>query len=127
MSLRIAEVSGHIGLEDGVVNGLQEATLLGEAQAAGIGGDDHIGRAVGAFGLHAAQQFIIIGHHHVHLDARGPREVGEELLVRFIMAVGVHVHHLLILHRGVLAGHQPEWQQPEHLFQHGAKVGLVAL
>ncbi|MNT30448.1 hypothetical protein D3C72_1662430 [compost metagenome] len=96
LAIGIAVVGGdarfkHLGLDR-----REHAGLLGPPQPADIDGDEHVGRAVGAFIADALQQRVFLAFDAVDLDAGLLGEVGVQRLVRLVVPRGVEVEHLFL-------------------------------
>ena len=99
----IAELGGHDLLQRARIDGLREARILGLGQAAGIDGEEEIGRAVLALGRQPLVE-ARGGVDHVGLDARLVGEGLEQRVDQLRLAIGVDVDLALRLRRRREAG-----------------------
>ena len=88
--------AGNARLERRRLHRLEQAELLGAPQAAGVDGDQHVGRAALAFVADALDQRVFAALDAVDLDAGGFGEVGVERLVGLVVARRVEVQDLVL-------------------------------
>ena len=72
-------------------DGLQKTRLVGAPDASRIHGQQHVGGAVGALGLHPLDKGIRLVFDAVDLDVGGLLEIGVQPLIRVVVAGGVEV------------------------------------
>ena len=84
-ALGVAQVGGHVPLQGGGTDGLEQALVGGGVEAGGVDEHEHIGGAVLALTLEALQQGVVLGLQQVHLDAGTGGELAIELLVAVVV------------------------------------------
>ncbi|MNT15331.1 hypothetical protein D3C72_1503800 [compost metagenome] len=93
LAVRRTQVGGNSLVQPVGVGRLEQAGVLGAPQGSRVGGDEDVGRAVGALGLHAGDQFVGLALDALDVDAGLLREQIVELLVGVIVASSVEVQH----------------------------------
>jgi hypothetical protein len=91
---RVPQVGGHVLVELGGGDRLEQVVLLGSIDPRRIHQHQQVGLALGPFALETLNQFVILAFEQVHLDARAAGEFAVEQFVGVVVAAGVDIHLL---------------------------------